>query len=154
MEPTSAVLRPLLEFAHELDLSDPDAARSALEERFPFEGEAVQSIGRAMRMAKEAGEICHLGDPPVQYSRLFKATEESHGLSADAVLMSAPGPLHEHPNGEIDLCFAESGEPRFDDEEPGWVVYGPGSRHVPTVHGGTMLILYLLPDGAIRFLKG
>jgi hypothetical protein len=147
-------LRPLLDFAAALDLSDPDAARTALERDFPFDGSFVQELGAAMQEAAAAGRICDHGAPPLQYSRLFGESEESAGLSADAVLMSAPGPLHEHPEGEIDLCFALEGAPRFDGNPPGWTVYGPGSRHVPTVEGGTMLILYLLPDGAIRFLRG
>ena len=65
--------------------------------------------------------------------------------------MSAPGPGHTHPNGEIDLCFAVDGAPTFDGHPPGWTVYPPGSWHVPTVAGGVMDILYFLPGGAIRF---
>ncbi|KAA3607501.1 MAG: DUF4863 family protein [Planctomycetota bacterium] len=149
-----SALQTLLQFAAELDLSKPAEARRALEERFPFDGEFVQGIHQSMRAGVAAGELCDQGADPVRYSRLFKAGEDSFGLSADAVLMSAPGPLHEHPDGEIDLCFAEDGDPKFDGQAPGWVVYGPGSKHVPTVEGGTMLILYLLPNGAIRFLKG
>ena len=67
--------------------------------------------------------------------------------------MSSPGPMHAHPNGEIDLCFALDGEPTFDGHPPGWVVFRPGSKHIPTVVGGPMLILYLLPGGAIEFVK-
>jgi hypothetical protein len=65
--------------------------------------------------------------------------------------MAKPGPGHTHPNGEIDLCFAVSGAPRFDGNAPGWTVYPPNSWHVPTVEGGVMDILYFLPGGAIRF---
>ena len=65
--------------------------------------------------------------------------------------MNGPGLAHTHPNGEIDLCFAMDGDPRFDGHPEGWVVYGPGSWHVPTVTGGTMAILYFLPSGAIAF---
>jgi hypothetical protein len=32
------------------------------------------------------------------------------------------------------------------------VVEPPGSEHVPTVAGGRMLIVYLLPQGEIEFL--
>ena len=88
----------------------------------------------------------------MRWSRIFGDSEDSCGLSADAVLMSVPGPRHAHPNGEIDLCFAVDGAPEFDGNPPGWTVYAPGSEHVPTVTGGTMLILYLLPQAAIRFL--
>ena len=36
------------------------------------------------------GTVCNRGEEPVRFSRLFKASEQSHGLSADAVLMSLP----------------------------------------------------------------
>jgi hypothetical protein len=31
-------------------------------------------------------------------------------------------------------------------------VFAPDSVHVPAVTGGTMLILYLLPDGAVEWV--
>jgi hypothetical protein len=65
--------------------------------------------------------------------------------------MSGVGPGHTHGNGEIDLCLAVGGTPRFDGHGPGWVVYPPGSWHEPTVTGGAMDILYFLPGGAIQF---
>lgn len=147
-------LKPLLDFCQSLDLSDPAAARAALEAEFPFEGEYVQGIASAMRAGVADGSMCHMGEDPVRFSRVLKPSEETHGFSADAVLMTAPGPRHRHPEGEIDLCFAEDGEPAFDGNAPGWTVYAPDSVHVPSVRGGKMLILYLLPGGAIEFLKG
>ena len=47
---------------------------------------------------------------------------------------------------------AVDGSPTFEGEPPGWVVLEPGSTHVPTVAGGTMLIVYLLPHGEMEFL--
>ena len=44
------------------------------------------------------------------------------------------------------------GSPTFMGQPAGWVVEAPGSQHVPTVAGGTMLIVYLLPQGRIEFL--
>ena len=82
--------------------------------------------------------------------RFGRVAKDLHGFSVDAVLMDVPGPRHRHPNGEIDLCFPTRGEPKFDGHGPGWVVYGRGSAHVPTVRGGEMLILYFLPGGAIE----
>jgi hypothetical protein len=35
----------------------------------------------------------------------------------------------------------------------GWLVYGPGTAHHPTVAGGRALVLYLLPRGAIEFTR-
>ena len=44
-----------------------------------------------------------------------------------------------------------SGAATFDGRGAGWLVYEPGSAHVPTVSGGRALVLYLLPQGAIEF---
>jgi hypothetical protein len=144
-------LRPLLDFCAGLDLRQPDAARSALTRAFPLDGAVLRGVRAAMEAGVAAGTLCQRGAPPVQWSRVFKAAPETRDFSADAVLMSAPGPRHVHPNGEVDLCFALDGAPTFDGNPPGWTVYPPGSAHVPTVSGGTMLILYLLPGGAIEF---
>lgn len=149
-----AALAPLLNFAARLDLKDPAAARTALQAEFPLDGSFLRGLRAAMEAGVAAGTLCQNGAAPVRWSRMFKASESTRGFSADAVLMSAPGPRHRHPNGEVDLCFALDGAPAFDGNPPGWTVYPPDSAHVPTVTGGTMLILYLLPGGAMEFLKG
>jgi len=146
-----AGLAPLLTFVAGLDLRDPAAARAALQRAFPPDGAFVRGVLEHMEAGVIAGTLCHRGEAPVKWSRVFKAAPESRNFAADAVLMSAPGPRHRHPNGEVDLCFAIDGAPTFDGHPPGWTVYPPGSEHVPTVAGGTMLILYLLPGGAIEF---
>ena len=146
-------LSDLMEFAEQLDLSDPGGAVERLERRFPFSGERIERLGMALRRAKEAGEICQHGSEDLRYSRLFKAAETSFAMSADAVWMRVAGPHHTHPNGEIDLCFTTDGAPSFDGRAPGWTVYPPGSAHRPTVTGGAMMILYLLPGGEIVFTR-
>jgi hypothetical protein len=40
---------------------------------------------------------------------------------------------------------------KFDGRGAGWLVYGPGSAHCPTVSEGKALVLYLLPKGKIEF---
>mgnify|MGYP002037742843 CR=1 FL=1 len=142
----------LLKTVSELDLTEPDDARSHLEAVYPLRGSLVQDLRESLERATTAGDICDRGEPPVRYSRLWKGTEETHGVSADCVLMTGPGPRHRHPNGEVNLCFRVDGEPTFDGHPEGWVVLPPDSTHVPTVAGGEMFILYLLPGGAIEFL--
>ncbi|MCB9652306.1 MAG: DUF4863 family protein, partial [Deltaproteobacteria bacterium] len=114
------------------------------------DGEVLTRVRALMRAGVEAGWLCDREAGGVRFSRVQKSVEG--GLSIDAVHMSAPGPGHLHPNGEIDLCFAVSGAPTFDGRAPGWTVYGPGSWHVPTVAGGVMDILYFLPGGAMEFM--
>jgi hypothetical protein len=110
----------------------------------------MQRIRDLVRAGVQAGWLAERGDPGLRFGRFAKA-ESPEGHSIDIVAMSIAGPGHEHPNGEIDLCFAVEGEPTFDGHAEGWVVYGKGSYHVPTVAGGTMDIVYFLPGGAIRF---
>ena len=142
----------LLRHVAGLDLSRPETAKDSLDEAFPVQGAFVSTLASLMRSGVQDGSLCNRGGGGVHFSRIFKASEETANLSADAVLMNGPGPEHRHPLGEVDLCLCETGEPSFDGRPAGWVVYPPGSQHVPTVGGGTMLILYLLPQGSIEFL--
>ena len=147
-------LSDLVEFVSSLDLARPEEAAERLEERFPFQGDRVQELGVAMIHAMDSGEICDRGTDDMRFSRLFKASESGHNVSADAVWMRVAGPHHVHPQGEVDLCFVTEGAPSFDGRPAGWTVYPPGSAHRPTVSGGAMMILYLLPGGEIVFTRG
>lgn len=143
--------QPLLDAAHELDLTDPAAAEAALSARFDPEGETASALRETFRRLLEEGAIASRGELPVRWGRVAKASEESRGFSIDVVVMNGPGPEHRHPSGEVNYCIALEGNPTFDGAPPGWVVKPPDSTHVPTVEGGTMLIVYLLPGGAIEF---
>lgn len=143
------LLRPLAEKLKGVDLTDPARARTAIEGIAPFSGETVQSIRAAAIAGKDAGWLCPKQNGAIKFGRPAK---DLCGFTVDAVLMSTPGPRHRHGNGEIDLCFTLSGQATFDGHPEGWVVFRPGSVHVPTVAGGEMLILYFLPGGAIEFL--
>ncbi len=147
-------LEPLLSFAKGLDLNNPNAARDELEKQFPFHGEEMQELKAELIAELEAGRICNNGEDPLRYSRVFKPSPATLNFSSDAVFMNGAGPKHRHPDGEIDFCIAMEGEPRFDGNPEGWVVYGEDSVHIPTVTDGRMLILYLLPNGAFEFVKG
>lgn len=145
--------RPLLDAARDLDLSDPDAARRELERRFDPRGPAARALARELEGLLREGRIADRGELPVRYGRVSKAVLETHELSIDVVLMNGAGPRHRHPRGEVNFCIALEGEPTFGGEPPGWVVLAPDSSHVPTVAGGTMLIVYLLPKGEIEFAR-
>lgn len=144
---------PLLEAAQGVDLSDPDAAVAELNRRLDPSSAAAKSTNEALKGLLAEGRVAERGELPVRYGRVAKAGDATLGFSIDVVHMNGPGPLHRHPNGEVNWCVALDGTPTFDGRVPGWVVFPPESRHVPTVAGGTMLIVYLLPQGAIEFLK-
>ncbi len=146
-----AALAPVVERIRAIDTASPNAA-AELTEQLPLHAPGMVALASLVREGVEAGWLCEKEAGGVRFSRVAKADHPGTAPhSLDAVHMAGPGPGHEHPQGEIDLCFAVEGSPTFDSQPPGWVVYPPGSWHVPTVASGTMDILYFLPDGAIRF---
>lgn len=128
------------------------ALAERLERSFPARGPVVASIATACRDAVAAGWMCNREAGGIRYGRVLKHGPATHGFSVDVVDMTPlAGPHHRHPNGEIDLVLPLEPGARFDGHGAGWVVYGPGSAHRPTVTGGRALVLYLLPGGAIEF---
>lgn len=153
---TSAMLdtfRPLLEAAQGLDLGLPDQAREELLRRLDPAGPAARKIAEELCALLAQGKIAERGELPVRYGRVAKASAATLDFSIDVVLMNGAGPRHRHPQGEVNYCIALDGAPRFDGHAPGWVVMPPDSSHVPTVEDGTMLIVYLLPQGRIEFAQ-
>lgn len=149
LETLNEALTPVLELVTQLDPADPEA-RARLERELPLDGPTLTRLREVVRTGVRERWLAEREGGGIRYSRVKKATGPSE-WSIDCVNMDRPGPGHSHPNGEIDLCFAVSGEPRFDSHPAGWTVYPPGSWHVPSVSGGEMDILYFLPGGAIRF---
>jgi hypothetical protein len=148
-----ATFRPLLEAASGVDLADAARAQTELARRFDPNGPGAVELGRALRGLLAENRIAERGELPVKWGRVAKASPETLGFSIDVVVMDGAGPRHRHPNGEANFCIALEGTPRFDGEPPGWVVLPPTSDHVPTVTGGKMLIVYLLPEGAIEWVR-
>jgi len=130
------------------------ALQAELQDEYPAHGETVRTIERMCREAIEAGWMCDRAAGGIRYGRVIKPGPDTHGFSVDVVHMhDVEGPHHRHPNGEIDLVMPLEAGASFDGHGAGWVVYGPGSAHRPTVRGGAALVLYLLPDGAIEFTR-
>ncbi len=142
------LLRPLAQALQGFDVDARDAA-AACERALPFRSAAVEAVKAAAIANLGSDWLLPKASGGIRFGRVAK---DLLGFSVDAVLMDVPGPKHRHGNGEIDLCITTKGAPQFDGHPAGWVVYGKGSVHVPTVRGGEMVILYFLPGGAIEFL--
>ncbi|MCY1375519.1 hypothetical protein D9M69_629410 [compost metagenome] len=100
------------------------------------------------------GWLCQREGGGLKYGRIFKPDDALHHFSVDVVDMNTlAGPHHAHPLGEIDLIMPLDDTATFDGRGAGWLVYGPGSAHSPTVAGGRALVLYLLPEGRIEFTQ-
>lgn len=145
--------RPLLDAAIGVDLDEPELARAELTSRLDPAGARARALQSELEQLLAQGRIAERGELPVKWGRVAKASPDTNGFSIDVVLMNGAGPAHRHPEGEINYCIALDGAPRFEGQPPGWVVLRPDSTHVPTVEGGTMLIVYLLPHGAVEWLQ-
>ncbi len=146
-------LEPVFDVLAGLDLSRPDEARERLAAAFPPDGEMVRRLRALVQAGVAEGWLCDREAGGARFSRVAKPGEATRGFSVDAVELSGPGVWHRHTAGEVNLCFALDPEAAFDGFAEGWVVFGEGSDHVPTVSGGRMLLLYFLPGGRIDWKR-
>jgi Domain of unknown function (DUF4863) len=132
-----------------------DAALDAdLNRDLPPGSPVFQALLEACQAGVAAGWMCGREAGGIRYGRVVKPGPATHDFSVDVVEMeNLAGPHHRHPNGEIDLILPVRGPARFDGRGAGWLVYGPGTAHRPTVAEGRALVLYLLPGGAIEFTR-
>jgi hypothetical protein len=130
------------------------ALEAELNARFGAVSAAYRDVAAACRDAIAAGWMCNREAGGIRFGRVVKPGDATHGFSVDVVDMAdIAGPHHRHPHGEIDLIMPQDASATFDGRGGGWLVYGPGTAHRPTVAGGRALVLYLLPGGAIEFTK-
>jgi len=123
-----------------------------LNQELPAAGEDFQRIFQTCHEAVAAGWMCQRSAAGIRFGRVIKPGGLLGRFSVDVVEMNdVVGPVHAHPNGEIDMIMPLDKKAKFDGRGAGWMVYPPGSRHAPTVTEGKALILYLLPHGAIDF---
>lgn len=154
-----SLLQALAPLLVRIDALDPDRVAEA---EADLSATPTDSIVAALREAHAEGWLTPKEGGGVRFGRLAKATPETHGFTIDVVEMDGPArrpgvegsaglSAHTHVTGEFDLCLPLDGSPMFDGRADRWVVFPRGSRHVPTVTGGRMLIAYFVRDGAIRF---
>jgi len=132
-----------------------DAALDAwLNDRHGPTSETFAALRQACVDGVAEGWMCEREAGGIRYGRVLDAADDLQRFSVDVVDMNeVVGPHHVHPQGEIDLIMPLEGDARFDGRPAGWCVYPPGSGHRPTVSGGRALVLYLLPEGQIKFTR-
>lgn len=131
-----------------------NALQDDLNQTFPANGKVFNDITQACRTGMAEGWICQHKGGGIRYGRVIKPAQALNGYSVDVVDMKdLAGPHHRHPNGEIDLIMPIDETAQFDNHPAGWLVYGPGTAHSPTVSQGQALVLYLLPEGKIEFTR-
>lgn len=150
LEEFQSLISPIAEFVKDSKLDGKLEAQ--LNDRFPFDGAVFKAIEAACHKGVEQGDLCKHSAGGILFGRAIKPTDALNGFSVDVVKMeNIKGPHHVHPQGEIDMIMPISKDAQFDGKGAGWMVYGPKSSHSPTVSKGDALVLYLLPDGQIKF---
>lgn len=140
------ILREILPTLEDIDPAAKDAA-ARLEAAHPFRSPGMHRIRELCRAGLDEGWLVpRSAGPDVRYGRLVK---DLGGYAVDCVLMQGTALGHTHPRGEINIAFAWEGDPRLEGQAEGWIVYAPGTHHVPTVTGGRMLFVYFLPGGEV-----
>lgn len=123
-----------------------------LNRSFPVDGDVFRRLADLCAEGERDGWLLQREAGGIKYGRAIKPDAEAGPFSVDVVKMSnSRGPHHIHTQGEIGAIMPIAGAPKFDAFGPGWYVYPPGSDHHPTVTGGDAYVLYLLPEGAIKF---
>lgn len=154
-----SLLQALAPLLVRIDGLDPDRVASAEQ---ALNATPTDAVVQALKEAHAGGWLTPKEGGGVRFGRLAKATPDTHGFTIDVVEMDGPArrpgvegsaglSAHTHLTGEFDLCIALEGAPMFDGRSDRWVIFPPGSRHVPTVTGGRMLIAYFVRDGAVRY---
>lgn len=134
-----------------VNLGKPTEAQAALQTKYPLVGDYLVEVRRLCERGVEEGWLCFKESGGVRFSRLAPPSKY-FPYSVDAVELEGSGRAHVHPKGEVNIAWPISGKPKFCGKDPGWAVFAPGSRHVPEVKGGKMLLLYFLPGGEIEWL--
>ena len=125
-----------------------------LGKQFPPDSPTFRGLAEACREGVRDGWLANRGEETLRWGRIIKPSPATQEYSVDVVRMTEiAGPHHAHPKGEIDLILPIDKDAKFDGHGEGWLVYGPGSAHSPTVRGGAAIVLYLLPGGEIAFSK-
>ncbi|MEC7583192.1 MAG: DUF4863 family protein, partial [Planctomycetota bacterium] len=105
------------------------------------------------KLRKLAGDqrIAHHGLGAIRYSHTAKATARTHGLAVEVTMQTGSAPPMQLPRGKFVYALAIRGQPTLGGRTSGWVAVPPRARHVDVVEGGTMLLIHLIPGGAVEF---
>jgi len=131
-----------------------DALAEELNAEWPADGDTFAELRALCAEGERDGWLLTREAGGIRFGRAARPGGAAGDFSVDVVRMKdVRGPHHVHPKGEIGAIMAIDGNPEFDGFPEGWYVYGPGTRHHPTVTGGEAFVLYLLPDGEIEFTE-
>lgn len=155
VEAFQSLLRPVMDVVADR-ISTQGEVDAELEQKlmldFPPDSAFFTRVEAACHEAIAEGWMCYEGEIGRRTGRVIDPAPETRDISVDVVdLADIRGPHHTHPKGEVLMIMPQDETARFDARGRGWLVYGPGTGHRPTVRGGQALVLYLLPGGELHW---
>jgi hypothetical protein len=109
---------------------------------------------RLLRIGIEEGWACYaqIDGPDYCRGRLLEKAEGAHEFAIESArLKDVKGNYHRHPLGEINMIQPIEPTGQFCGHGAGWKVFAPDTRHFPTVTGGAVTFIFLLPSGQIEY---
>jgi len=125
-----------------------------LNEHYGPDTAAYSELLRLLRTGIDEGWACYaeITGPDYRRGRIAESSPATNGFSVETgKLRNVLGNYHRHPMGEINMIGPVDETGQFCGHGAGWKVFEPGSRHFPTVTGGTVTMLFLLPHGEIEY---
>lgn len=117
----------------------------------PGPGRAAQDA--LLRGLLADGRIAQHCAGSLRFSRAAPATPRTHDLAVEVTLQSEAGLPMDLPDGKLVYALPIAGEPRLAGQRSGWLAVPPSRGHVDRVEGGTMLLVHLIPRGAVQFAR-
>ena len=145
-----AMLSRLKSDLHALNLSKPEVARAQIQAKYPLTGDYLVEVRRLWQRGIDEGWLGDSDSGGPGGMRLTASTKY-FPFSIDALMLHGSGHAHRHPKGEISLSWQVDSYARYCDEEPGWAVCAPGSKHAPRAKGGPVFVLTFLPGGKVEW---
>lgn len=131
------------------------ALEATLNGRYGVGSEAYRTLSGLLLQGVEEGWAAYApigDDPDYRRGRIQEPCEETHQISVESgLLRDVKGQYHRHTTGEINMIIPIDPDGAFCGQGAGWKVFAPMSEHYPTVTGGKVLIMYLLPQGRIEY---
>ncbi|MCB0358771.1 MAG: DUF4863 family protein [Bdellovibrionales bacterium] len=153
-------LSPLTAFVHDRIVGKglhPVDIVTLTRSRFPDDSGFAAKLDATLLELHRRGELFPSShDGGMQHRVLFKQKQDgANGCRVEVVCMNHQAPdnaFHIHPpEGELWRGVVVDGDPRFDGYPAGWGFFPGGSEHCPKVTGGTMILLYVWPEGVATF---
>lgn len=148
------ILAELIDFIGDRPLDD--ALQASLNDRYGPKTHDFIEIQRLLRVGIDERWACYdeIDGPDYCRGRLGSVADGGHEFVIEsAKLRNVKGNFHLHPEGEINMIQPVDPDAQFCGAGAGWKVFAPGTKHFPTVTGGTATFVFFLPKGQIEYCK-